>query len=220
METQNNTGLGLIKSTIERVQNQKSLFTSALKKLVNSSEEEIGKYLGEVKKRVLKNLALMAEILIPEVKKFIVSDKFQHRAKDEMGIKTYLYDNFASWIINPMKGEKVSLAAPLKLEKFKLEKAMHDTEIQKELGNPGPIHITQFLPLLWTMLVKQANGEEGDLLVNGYANIFHVELENGPVVAVDAFWFAVDREWILDAYELDYVYGWDDGRCFFSPASA
>src|SRR3990172_7753848 len=202
METQNNTGLGLIKSTIERVQNQKSLFTSALKK------------------RVLKNLALMAEILIPEVKKFIVSDKFQHRAKDEMGIKTYLYDNFASWIINPMKGEKVSLAAPLKLEKFKLEKAMHDTEIQKELGNPGPIHITQFLPLLWTMLVKQANGEEGDLLVNGYANIFHVELENGPVVAVDAFWFAGDREWILDAYELDYVYGWDDGRCFFSPASA
>lgn len=52
MDTQNNTGLGLIKSTIERVQNQKSLFASALKKLVNSSEEEINAFLGKVAEKL------------------------------------------------------------------------------------------------------------------------------------------------------------------------
>ncbi len=42
-----NTGLGLIKTTIERVQNQNSVFTSALKKLVNSSEEDLRIFLGK-----------------------------------------------------------------------------------------------------------------------------------------------------------------------------
>ena len=41
----NNTGLGLIKATIERVQNEKPLFNSALKKLVNSSEKELEDFL-------------------------------------------------------------------------------------------------------------------------------------------------------------------------------
>lgn len=46
MEKNENTGLGLIKATIERVQNQKSLFEEALKKLLNSSEEELGLFLN------------------------------------------------------------------------------------------------------------------------------------------------------------------------------
>ena len=45
MEKQDNTGLGLIKTTIERVQNEGSLFSSALKKLVNSTEEELDDFL-------------------------------------------------------------------------------------------------------------------------------------------------------------------------------
>jgi len=40
-----NTGLGLIGSTLERVQNEDSLYYSALKRLNNSSEEEIREYL-------------------------------------------------------------------------------------------------------------------------------------------------------------------------------
>lgn len=46
MEKLDNTGLGLIKATIERVQNSNSLFTSGLKKLVNSSEEELSNFLN------------------------------------------------------------------------------------------------------------------------------------------------------------------------------
>jgi len=45
MEQQDNTGLGLIGATIERVRNDKSLFSSALKKLVNLPEEDLVKFL-------------------------------------------------------------------------------------------------------------------------------------------------------------------------------
>jgi hypothetical protein len=49
METLDNTGLGLIRATIERVQNKESLFSGGLKKLVNSSEEELGNFLNRPK---------------------------------------------------------------------------------------------------------------------------------------------------------------------------
>ncbi len=43
----NNTGLGLIKATIERAQNERSLFLSALKKLVNLPEAGLQAFLQE-----------------------------------------------------------------------------------------------------------------------------------------------------------------------------
>jgi hypothetical protein len=56
MKTVDNTGLGLIKATIERVQNKESLFNSVLKKLVNSSEEELSNFLND-KRMVVDSLA-------------------------------------------------------------------------------------------------------------------------------------------------------------------
>lgn len=56
MKKEKNTGLGLIKTTIERVQNEKSLFCSALKKLVNSTEEELYCFLkGRTDNRIVIN---------------------------------------------------------------------------------------------------------------------------------------------------------------------
>jgi len=46
MEPLDNTGLGLIKATIERVQSNQ-LFASALKKLINSSEAEVKEFLSQ-----------------------------------------------------------------------------------------------------------------------------------------------------------------------------
>lgn len=66
METNANTGLGLIKTTIERVQNEKSLFGSALRKLVNSSEEELKDFLErKIEKKINGILRLIsgAEVL-------------------------------------------------------------------------------------------------------------------------------------------------------------
>jgi hypothetical protein len=219
METNTNTGLKLIKKTIERVDSKNGeLFTSALKKLVNSNEADLRRFLGDAK-RVLQNLALICKILIPKIDSFIVGEKFKHRAKKEIGIQMYIWDNFQNWIWEPMKKKTLSLAEDMAIEKFNLKKAMHDGQIKDELGNPKPIHVTIFLPLLLHLLKQQPNGKEkvDGLLNNGYANIFHVELEDGRVVALHVSWN--DVEWNLGANELDYDRPWSDGFCFFSPAT-
>lgn len=216
MET-NNTGLGLIKTTIERVQ-ASELFTSALKKLANSTEAELRGFLGDAK-RVLKNLALLCKIIVPKMEAFVVGDKFKHGTKKEVGIQMYIWDNFREWILNPMKSRILSSIDEITLEKFNLNKSMHDSQIKDELGNPKPIHITVFFPLLLHLLKQQPNGEakENGLLNNGYANIFHVELEDGRVVAVNVRWFG--GEWDLGARELDCGCPWVGGDSFFTPAT-
>lgn len=54
METQNNTGLGLIKKTIERVEAKENgaLFTSVLKKIVNATTEQLRAHLALVAEKV------------------------------------------------------------------------------------------------------------------------------------------------------------------------
>ena len=217
MKTENNTGLGLIKTTIERVQ-ASELFTSALKKLANSTEAELQRFLGDVK-RVLKNLTLLCKIIVPKVESFVVGEKFKHRAKKEIGIQMYIWDNFKNWILDSMKNRTLSLNDEIMLEKFNLNKSMHDSQIKDELGNPKPIHVTIFFPLLLHLLKQQPNGEakENGLLNNGYSNIFHVELEDGRVVAVRVGWGG--GEWDLRAVGLDYDDPWRVGFVFFSPAT-
>ena len=185
----------------------------AIEKLQNGTVAMV-----QVSIRALKNLARMCELTVSPVSEFIVEDKFQHRAKK--GIKMYFYDNFKNWVYNPMQKKKVSLQAQMKLEKFSLTKPMYDTEIQTELGNSKPIPVAMFFPLILGLLSLQPNGEEkdGGLLVNGYANIFHVVLVDNHVVAVRAYWDG--DEWDLYSYGLDYGIGWDDGDCFFAPATA
>lgn len=219
MET-TNTGLGLIKTTIERVQNQNSLFTKALKKLVNSNEKQLSAFLGEAVQYALKNLAFFCICITGSVTEFIVGEKFQQREKKKVGVQLYIYDNFRNWLLEPMKGVKVSLEETFSLKKFKLTKEMHDTEIQSELQNPNPIDVKVFLPLLWSMLIAQKNGEAKDdgLIVTGYTNIFHVKLGNGRVVAVGVIWH--DGEWRLDALGLDDGNRWNAGLVFFTPATA
>jgi hypothetical protein len=106
MKKQDNTGLGLIKTTIERVQNDKSLFNSALNKLVNSSEEELGDFLkrkiaGTVKGNILRLIsgghvltlkALNGQCLIYNSKKIFNS---------------FIDSNFVNWNLN-----KTGVATP------------------------------------------------------------------------------------------------------------
>ena len=170
-------------------------------------------------KRALKNLTLLCKIIVPKVEAFVVGDKFKQRAKKEIGIQMYIWDNFREWILNPMKTKILSSDGEIMLEKFNLNKSMHDSQIKDELGNPKTIHVTLFLPLLFHLLKQQPNGEakEDGLVNNGYANIFHVELEDGRVVAVGVRW--IDVEWGLGANELDYGNPWDGGNSFFTPAT-
>jgi len=183
---------------------------------INTGVEVVGKTITEA----ISKLAFLCEVVIGIISEFTVSDKFQHRAKSKVGIPLWMSENFTNWILNPMKSKKVSLAKQTKLKKFRLTENMHDTVIQKESGNPSPIPVAQFLPLLWGMLSLQKNGEakENGLLNNGYANIFHVELEDGRVVAVSVRWY--DVEWFLRSDELVYDDPWRAGCVFWTLATA
>ena len=63
----------------------------------------------------------------------------------------------------------------------------HDPEIMVSLG-PQSVRYTK-LGQLYQLLEAQGEGQEGPLLVNGYANVAYVIDENGAPWAVGAYWY-------------------------------
>lgn len=70
------------------------------------------------------------------------------------------------------------------------------------------------LSSLAALLKKQPKGEEGSLLINGYANLFYVQ-SAGEVVVVGVCWRSDRRQWLVCAYRLD-GYRWSAGYRVFS----
>lgn len=98
MGTNVNTGLGLIKTTIERVQNEKSLFNSALKKLINSSEKELEDFLErKIEKKIsgILNLISGAEFLSLKA-----SDGSRLIYQSTKTFKYSLDEDFVNWDLN------------------------------------------------------------------------------------------------------------------------
>jgi hypothetical protein len=73
---------------------------------------------------------------------------------------------------------------------------------------------TDFCAWLSAKLAKQSNGEDGELLNTGWANLFLVEGFNRAVFVVSVGWYSVDREWVVDAWLLDGE--WRAGSRFVS----
>lgn len=118
------------------------------------------------------------ELVKPDIKvsardRFVVADNFK---KGNAGIY-YLGDNFKKWF-----GDKVETNVPTAtLSSRILTQSSVDDPIKAELGEN---HET-LLSWLFEKIEAQADGREGELLVNGYANIFYID---GRVVRV--FWDA------------------------------
>ena len=128
-------------------------------------------------------------------------------------VKTYLGSNFESWVFPEIPDEIPAFDG--KLQKTQLTKNMNDTAIQAELGQPKPHTVVEFIAIIIHLLSKQAKGEEGMLLTNGYANIFYVQLADSRVVAVGVYWDADGRGWCFNA---DGLGGgtWGGGDVVFS----
>jgi len=118
--------------------------------------------------------------------------------------KLYLFSYFKEKVLPKLTDE----VTDLELKEYVLPKLMNDTEIQKKY-NSTPIDVKYFASILQKTLKNE----------NKFC-IFHVKLKDNRVVAVNAYWRADDRGWSLSASELDYVYRWYDGVCFFSPVTA
>jgi hypothetical protein len=88
-----------------------------------------------------------------------------------------------------------------------LERPALDQAIRAKLSANHVISIDQFLDLI----EAQKNGQDGPLLVNGYANIAYIEDENGTVWAVDAGFDAEDGYWLAEAFSVESPSEWFAG---------
>lgn len=140
---------------------------------------------------------LNGEIQVSVRDKFVVAENFK---KGNAGIY-YLIDNFMKWF-----GAKVEENVPAAtLSSRRLTQSSVDGPIKAELGEGHEV----FLAWLFEKIEAQADGCEGELLINGYANIFYVD---GRVVHV--YWYA-GGGWYVDADEVTDPYAWSaDDRVF------
>jgi len=98
MEKLDNTGLGLIGAAIERVKNENSLFGSALKKLVNSTEEELDDFLKrKIEKQINSILRLISGGSTLTLKAL---DGSRLICKAKKTFKSFLDADFVNWGIN------------------------------------------------------------------------------------------------------------------------
>ena len=115
MEKQDNTGLGLITATIERVRNEQSLFNSALKKLVNSSEEELDDFLKrkidiKIKDGILRLISGDQNLIL----KALDGSRLIYQAKKTF--KSFIDSDFINWGLN--KSGIATLEIPVKVDEI------------------------------------------------------------------------------------------------------
>ena len=111
--------------------------------------------------------------------------------------------NFVSKIAQSVSAET--------LRKSRLTKRSLDKPILDELGDRAVTTLAHLAELL----KKQPKGESGDLLVNGYANIFYIEDVKGQLWAVAARWYA-GYGWDVYALSVSYPDGWNAVSVVFS----
>lgn len=114
----------------------------------------------------------------------------------------YRSNSFKGWFNGlveqePRRGE---------LKPFVLPKAMSDSDIFAQLGGQEKAVVS--LAQVWALLERQPSGEEGELLVDNYLNIFYVKDANDFLHVVNVFWRI--RGWHVHAGSLDI--GWWDRR--------
>lgn len=172
--------------------------------------EACAKVLGSVSSRILKYL----ELLNPQIPISSVSFSKEEFFDSKLGVKIYIGGNFDNWI-KPELSEKIP-AFNGNLASYKLTKNMYDSEIRSEIGEDQVFTPDEAMAIVFTIISKQPNGETGDFLNTGYANILYVRLQNGEVVSMGVSWYSGDREWRLNSNRLDEDGRWLGGGRVFS----
>ncbi len=156
------------------------------------------------KKSASNLLDFVATVVVSGAGRFVAADHFKVDTSRKAAVKiAFVWDNFRD---NFAKVEENVPAGELKLHT--LRKASVDGPIIKELGEAHETYLAD----LWTMLEKQPNGEKGNLLTNGYANIFYVRDKNGALWAVFAHWHSDDGGWSLFANSVTNPNEWNAGN--------
>ncbi len=153
-----------------------------------------------------KLLELMTTVSVAACEKFVAKEHFKVDIGRKAKVKiAFLWDNFCKHFLP--KTEEGVLAGEIKVHK--LLRSSLDAPIMTELGDPTSYSTT--LADMWALLEKQPNGEEGVLLVNGYANIFYIHDTEGNLWAVYANWYAGYGGWNVEANSVEGPLRWHDG---------
>mgnify|MGYP001618738111 CR=1 FL=1 len=100
----------------------------------------------------------------------------------------YVYDNFGTRVV--AKARLTTAASRARLKRFELGQNMTDEQIEMELGPNHNFSDDEVCWVIAEMIGKQPDGEAGELLNNGYANLFYTSS-----CVVDVRWNADDRYW-------------------------
>lgn len=165
--------------------------------------------LTKVAQAVEKLLERIGEVtIVATTETFVAAIKFVINKKSDAKVKiSDLGTNFKEWFLG--KSEVPTSASTIVFDLLK--KASADTIIITELG--GEAKVETMLFQVFALMKKQGQGEEGALLVNGYANIFYVRDVNGVLRTVCVYWG--DDGWRCLANPVGDPLGWNaDVRVF------
>jgi hypothetical protein len=142
------------------------------------------------------------------------TDAFDPRAFYQTRSGLYVWDEFCQRVVATAK--PVASLPAMEGAYFDLIKDANDAAIRRELPAEHVFEdASEFCARLAGLLKRQAGGVEGDLVANGYANIFCVRGVTGGVFAVSVYWFFDGRGWGVSAYQL-VGGGWSAGCRAFS----
>lgn len=145
----------------------------------------------------------------------LVNDKVASGAIGSFDPHAFYKDRAGLWIGDFFRNNVLSKASAVKnlpaaaLTSSDLAKNAYDREIIPCLPAGYEWDISEALARIAQMIEKQPGGKDGELLNNGYANLFYV-----PGFVVRVLWRAGPREWFVSAWWLDDNY-WRAGRRVF-----
>ncbi len=153
---------------------------------------------------------IIATVTVPvTTDKFVAKDNFKVDTGCKAKVKiSYLSDNFKSRFL----GKKEEPFFGSILYGRQLKRNSVDGPILSELGGQGKAETT--LTEIYAIMAAQSNGEVGNLLNNGWANIFYVGDVNKALCAVVVSWHG--GGWRVDAYSVGAPDKWVDGYRVFS----
>lgn len=144
-----------------------------------------------------------AEVVLKSILS-LVSDKIASDAIKTFDSHAFYKMRDGLWIGDFFRDNVLTKAAPVKqvpatvLKSFELTKNAYDREITPCLPQNYEFDVSEALARIAQMIEKQPGGSEGDLLNNGYSNLFYV-----PGFVVLVRWGADYRTWYVGAWGLD-----------------
>lgn len=212
----------LVASLVEHQSEFRELPNDDAQWVIQNTKAAVALFIKAIKDRQ-PILTLLGAIKVRLEENFTARDFFQVNTKKTAPVKiSYVRPNFTSWFLSkketrPTASETVpgdggpyrtpDQAVPT-LRYHTLNRGSVDKPIIAELGGETT------LAEIADCMKKQANGENGALLTNSYANIFYVRDSSLALRAVRVGWYG--GGWNVGADSVGHPVEWDAGCRVFS----